>query len=111
MAQHRIEKGKALLIRIQPRRTSPWKHDESGRQVTDLIQQGKAKESSSPWSFPVVKATKNDRTERLCGLLPAGCGDGKRCRPLAQVYDSLAALNGSQWFPTLALASGYWQMW
>ena len=65
MGQHRIDRGNAP-IRIQPRRTSPWKHDEIERQVTNLLRQGKVKESSSPWSFPVVLATKKDGSQRLC---------------------------------------------
>ena len=65
MVQHRIETGKVPPIRQQPRRTSPWKHDEIERQVTDLLQQGKVKESSSPWSSPVVLVTKKDGSQRL----------------------------------------------
>ena len=66
MVQHRIDTGNALPIRIPPRRTSPWKHHEIERHVTNLLQQGKVKESSSPWSFPVVLATKKDGSQRLC---------------------------------------------
>ena len=66
MVQHRIETGNALPIRIQPWQTSPWKHGEIDQQVTKLIQQGKVKESSRPWSFTVVLATKKDGSQRLC---------------------------------------------
>ena len=38
MAQHRIETGHVPPIRQRPRRTSPSKHDEIERQVTDLLQ-------------------------------------------------------------------------
>ena len=66
MVEHRIETGSVPPIRQQPRRTSPWKHEEIVRQVTDLLQEGKVKESSSPWSFPVVLVTKKDGSRRLC---------------------------------------------
>ena len=36
------------------------------RQITDLFQEGKVKESSSPWSSPVVLVTKKDGSQRLC---------------------------------------------
>ena len=49
MVKHRIETGNVLPIRQQPRRTSPWKHDEIERQVADLLHQGRVTESSSPW--------------------------------------------------------------
>ena len=41
MVEHRIETGSVPTIRQQPRRTSPWKHEEIERQVTDLLQEGK----------------------------------------------------------------------
>ena len=111
MVQHRIDTGNALPIRIQPRRTSPWKHDEIERQVTNLLQQGKVKESSSPWSFPVVLATKKDGSQRLCvDYRQLNAVTVKDAFPLPRVDDSLAALSGSRWFSTLDLASGYWQV-
>ena len=109
MVQHRIDTGNALPIRIQPRRTSPWKHDEIERQVTNLLQQGKVMESSSPWSFPVVLATKKDGSQRLCvDYRQLNAVTIKDAFPLPRVDDSLAALSGSRWFSTLDLASGYW---
>ena len=111
MVQHRIDTGNALPIRIQPRRTSPWKHDEIERQVTNLLQQGKVMESSSPWSFPVVLATKKDGSQRLCvDYRQLNAVTIKDAFPLPRVDDSLAALSGSRWFSTLDLASGYWQV-
>lgn len=56
--QARIQTGKLLLFRMHNRRMSSWKHDEIDRQVTNLIQQEKVKESSSPWSFPFVPLNK-----------------------------------------------------
>ena len=111
MVQHRIETGKVPPIRQQPWRTSPWKHNEIERQVTDLLQQGKVKESSSPWSSPVVLVTKKDGSQRLYvdyGQLNAATV--KDAFPLPRVDDSLATLSGSRWFSTLDLASSYWQV-
>ena len=103
MVQHRIDTGNALPIRIQ--------HDEIERQVTNLLQQGKMKESSSPWSFPVVIATKKDGSQRLCvDYHQLNAVTIKDAFPLPQVDDSLAALSGSRWFQTLDLASGYWKV-
>lgn len=111
MVQHRIETGNVLPIRQQPRRTSPWKHDEIERQVADLLQQGKVKESSSPWSSPVVLVTKKDGGQRLCvDYRQLNAATVKDAFPLPRVDDSLAALSGSRWFSTLDLASGYWQV-
>ena len=65
MVQNRIEIGSVLPIRQQPRCTSPWEHDEIERQVNDLLQEGKVKESSSPWSSPIMLVTKKDGSQRL----------------------------------------------
>jgi len=111
MIQQRIETGIVLPIQQQPRHTSQWKHDEITQQVTDLLQQGKLKESSSPWSSPVVLVTKKDGSQRLCidyGQLNAAMVKAAFRLPCAD--NSVAALGGSRWFYTLDLVSGYWQV-
>ena len=111
MVQHRIETGNVPPIRQPPRRTSPLKHDEMERQVTDLLEQGKAKKSSSPWSSPVVLVTKKDGSQRLCvDYRQLNAATVKDAFPLPRVDNSLAALSSSRWFSTLELASGYWQV-
>ena len=111
MVQHKIETGNVPPIREQPRRTSPWKHDEIERQVTDLLQQGKVKETSSPWSSPVVLVTKKGAIQRLCvDYRQLNAATANDAFPFPRVDDSLAALSGSRWFSTLDLASGYWQV-
>ena len=111
VVQHIRETGSVPPIRQQPRRTSPWKHDEIERQPTDLLQEGKVKESSSPWSFPVVLLTKEDGSQRLCiDYRRLNAATVKDTFPIPRVDDSLAALSGSRWFSTLDLVSGYWQV-
>ena len=112
MVQHRIETGNAPPpIRQQPRRTSSWKRDEIERQVTDLLQQEKVKESSSRWSCPVVLVTKKDGSQRLClDYRQLNAATVKDAFPLPRVDNSLAALSGSRWFSTLDLACSYWQL-
>ena len=69
------------------------------------------KESSSPWSFPVLLATKKDGSQRLCvDYRQLNAVTVKDAFSLPLVDDSLAALSGSRWFSTLDLASGYWQV-
>ena len=111
MVKHRIETGNVLPIRQQPRRNSPWKHDEIERQVADLLHQGRVTESSSPWSSPVVLVAKKDGSQRLCvDYRQLNAATVKDAFPLPRVDDSLSALSGSRWFSTLDLASGYWQV-
>ena len=106
--EHRVETSNAPPIRQKPRRTSPWERDEIERQVTDLLQQVKVKESSSPWSSPAVLVTKTDGSQRLCvDYRQLNAAKVKDAFPLPRVDDSLAALSGSRWYSTLDLASGH----
>lgn len=110
--QHRIETGNVLPIRLQPRRTSPWKHDEIERQVTGFLQQGKVRKSSSPWSSLVVLVTKKDGSQGLCvDYRHLNAATVKDVFPLPRVVDSWTAFSGSTWFSRLILLSvtGKWQ--
>ena len=108
MVQHRIETGNVSGIRELPWHTSLWKHNEIERQVTDLLKEGKVKELSSPWSYPVALVTERDGSQRLC--IEYSClkaATVKDAFPIPRVDDSIATLSGSRWFSTLDLASGY----
>ena len=100
---YRIEMDNVFPIRQQPRRTSPLKHDEFERQVTNLIQQGKVKEFVKPLVFfsprlCVDYRQLNTLTVRDALRLPRG-------------DYSLATLSGSWWYSTLDLlwVTGKWQ--
>ena len=68
-------------------------------------------ESSSPWASPIVLATKKDGSTRFCV-------DYRRLNsvtedvayPLPRIDEALDCLGNSEWFSTLDLASGYWQV-
>ena len=83
--------------------------DEVKKQVTDMLEQGVIEPSNSPWSSPIVLVCKKDGSYRFCVdyclLNKATIGDA---HPIPHVnFDQLA---GSQWFSTLVLMSGYWQV-
>ena len=76
-----------------------------------MLAKGIIEPSSSPWSSPVVLVKKKDRTIHLCIDYQKVNGvTVKDSYPLPRIKDCLDALSGSQWFCTLYLASGYWQV-
>jgi len=69
------------------------------------------KPSNSPWSSPVVVVEKKNGKLRLCvDYRKLNNVTKKDSYPLPRIDDMLETLSGSQWFSSLDLASGFWQV-
>ena len=90
-----IGTGDSLPIRCASRRMSPQKIKQEEACVAEMLTVGQIEPSDSPWSAPVVLVTQEDGGTRFCV-------DYRRL--------NLDMLAGKQWFSTLDLASGYWQV-
>ena len=79
--------------------------------VADMLTSGQIEASDSPWSSPVVLVTKKDGGTRFCvDYRQLNDATIKDAYPLPRIDDTLDMLAGKQWFSTLDLASGYWQV-
>ncbi|GES92926.1 retroviral-like aspartic protease 1 [Rhizophagus clarus] len=71
----------------------------------------KQQEQLSQWTSPVVVVEKKNGKKRLCVDYRKLNKVTKRdCYPLPRIDDMLETLSGSQWFSSLDLASGLWQV-
>ena len=111
MLEHRIETGDAAPVRQSPRRIPMRLREEVERQKEKMLQNGIIEESSSPWRSPIVLAKKKDGSFRFCvDLRAVNAVTQSLPVPLPRVDDSLDNLAGAQFFSTLDMASGYWQV-
>ncbi|GBN60390.1 Retrovirus-related Pol polyprotein from transposon 297, partial [Araneus ventricosus] len=111
MTQHRINTGNHPPIKQYPRLLPLGKKEEAERLVKEMVDNGIIEESSGPWPSPIVLIKKKDGSTRFCvdyrNLNEITIKDSY---PLPRIDDTLDALNGSQWFSTLDLKSGYWRV-
>ena len=109
--EHDINTGDRPPIRCAPRRMSPQKMKKEEECVAEMLTGGQIEASDSPWSSPVVLVTKKDGGTRFCvDYRQLNDATTKDAYPLPRIDDTLDMLAGKQWFSTLDLASGYWQV-
>ena len=103
--QHDIIATDARPVRCGPRRLAPAGLKKEQTCVQEMLDGGQIEPSDSPWSSPVVLVTKKDGTTRFCV-------DYRRLNALTtkDAYPLPRLLGKQQWFSTMDLASGYWQV-
>ena len=111
LVRHKINTGDAAPIRQPPRRLPSLIKEEAHKAVTEMLEQGLIESSTSPWASPIVLVKKKDGNWRFCvDYRKLNDVTKKDSYPLPRVDDTLDRLAGMQWFSTLDLKSGYWQV-
>jgi len=108
---HHIDTGSAATIRQRARRVPLPHRGKVQELLNDMLGKKLISLSNSPWASPIVLVTKKDGTTRFCvDYRKANEVTRKDAYPIPRVDDTLDTLAGSQWFSTLDLKSGYWQV-
>lgn len=111
LVEHTIDTGDARPIKLPLRRQAMAKIDIIDDQITTMLDQGIIRPSNSSWAFREVLVDKKDGTPRFCvDYRRLNAITTKDAYPLPRLDDSLDGMGGAQWFCTLDLASGYWQV-
>ena len=109
--KHCINTGTAPPIRQPVRRISPQRRDEVRQLIDDMLGKGVIERSTSPWASPIVLVRKKDGSIRFCvDYRKVNDVTRKDAYPLPRIDTTLDTLSGSQWFSTMDLLSGYWQV-
>ena len=87
------------------------KQEIADEHVDKMLEQGVIEPSDSPWSFPTVLVTKKDGSIRFCvDYRRLNALILKDAYNLPRIDETLNTLGGAEWFCTMDLASGYWQI-
>lgn len=111
LVEHEINTGNQKPVKIPPRRL-PWSQKEIiDNEIDTMLEQNIIEPSSGPWSSPVLLVVKKDGSPRFCiDFRKLNTLVEKDAYPLPRIDDIIDTLAGQQWFCTLDLASGYWQI-
>ena len=108
---HTISTGNHGPIRQHARRMPPYQRSEVKELLENMLSRDVIQPSNSPWASPIVVVRKKDGSARFCvDYRKLNSITHKDAYPLPRIDDTLDTLAGSQWFSTLDLVSGYWQV-
>ena len=111
VVKHEIDVGDHKPIRQPPRRKPMHLREVEENQVKEMLEKGIISPSSSPWSSGTVLVRKKSGEYRYCiDYRRVNDVTKKDSFPLPNISEHLDSLGGAQWFSTLDLASGYWQV-
>ena len=109
--KHTINVGDARPIKQSPYRVPVAKKEIIDNEVEKMLVQEVIRPSMSPWSSPIVLVAKQDGSTRFCiDYRKVNAVTKKDAYPLPRIDDTLDALGGAEYFTTLDLQSGYWQV-
>ena len=111
LVQHHAHIKPGPPIAVPPYRTTPELQKEIDHIVYEMLADGLVSHSTSPYSAPVLLTKKKLGGWRFCTdfrKLNARCE--RYVYPLPRIEDSLQRLENPQFFSTMDLQKGFWQI-
>jgi hypothetical protein len=111
IVKHQIFTDGSPPIRQRPYRTAPTQRENITGHIQSMLEDDIIEPSASPWASPVVLVKKKDGSTRFCvDYRKLNAVTKKDSYPLPHIQESLDLLGQTQYFTTLDLFSGYWQV-
>ena len=110
LVEHEIH-TEGLPVRLPFRQQNPIVRELEQSQIKEMLKDGVVRPSASPWASPVVMVKKKDGSMRFCvDFHKMNDATIKDAHPPSRIDGTLESLYGAQYFSTLDLKSGYWQV-
>ena len=113
LVEHKIQLTDSTPIKSKPYKVSPKERQIIEEQITEMLEQGVIRPSQSPYSSPIVLVKKKGEKEKV-----RFCVDYRKLNkvtkksnyPLSNIDEILTYFGKSNFFSTLDLFSGFWQV-
>ena len=111
MVKHQINTGNAMPVKQHPYRLSPKHQDFIKEEIGRFLKQGLIKPSYSSWaSSALVVGKANEKFRLVIDYRQLNKVTKPDAYSLPRIADMLDALAHCQYFSTLDLTSGFWQI-
>ena len=111
LVKHKINTGNAAPIKQAPRRQPIERRSIEREEIENMLERNIIEPSSSPWASPVVLIKKKSGDWRFCiDYRRINALTVTDAYPIPNINDSLDSLSGANYFCTMDLCSGYWQV-
>ena len=111
IVKHVIKVNDAVPFKEWYKCIPPGMYEEVKVHIQEMLDVGAIRPSNSPWDSAVVLVWKRDVKLWFCIDLPKlNARTIKDVYSLPRIDEMLDCLNGAEWFSSLDLKSGYWQV-
>ena len=111
VVKHSIKVNDSVPFKEWYRHIPPRMYEEVKVHIQEMLDVGPIRSSNSLWAHAVVLVWKKDGKLQFCiNMQKLNARTIKDAYSLPRIDETLNCLNGAEWFSSLDLKSGYWQV-